>query len=205
MTNDPDFRDLVDDEGTPQELDRLRRVHELLVAAGPPPELSPAHQHAPKVPEESKVIEFRRRRPAAVFAIAAAIAVAAFAIGYAVAGRNAEFQSSISVRMHGLGAQSAAAGEIQVGNHDSGGNYPLEMSVKGLQHLPKGGWYELLLSKHGKPTLQCGDFVIDGAETTFRLSVPYDLAELHKAKAYDGWVVVRHVAGSTAAPVVMTT
>jgi hypothetical protein len=205
VTNEPDFRDLVDDEGSPQELDRLRRVHELLVAAGPPPELSPTHRHAPKIPEESKVIEFRRRRPAAVFAIAAAIAVAAFAIGYAVAGRNSAFEASISVPMHGLGTQAAAAADIEVGNHDSGGNYPLQMSVKGLRDLPKGGWYELLLSKHGKPTLACGDFVIDGKETTFRLSVPYDLAELHKAKQYDGWVVVRHVPGSKSAPIVMST
>jgi hypothetical protein len=35
MTNEPDFRDLVGDEGGREELDRLRRVHDLLVAAGP--------------------------------------------------------------------------------------------------------------------------------------------------------------------------
>ena len=35
----PDFRELVGDEGTPEELALLRRAHDLLVAAGPPPEL----------------------------------------------------------------------------------------------------------------------------------------------------------------------
>ena len=43
----PDFFDLVGDEGTPEELERLRRAHDLLVAAGPPPELSPRLAEAP--------------------------------------------------------------------------------------------------------------------------------------------------------------
>jgi hypothetical protein len=204
VTQDPDFNELIG-EGSPEELDRLRRVHEMLLAAGPPPELSPAFEHAPEIPEDSKVIEFRRRKPVAFFAIAAAIAVAAFAIGYAVAGRNAAFHSSFSVPMHGLGVQRAAVGDVQVANPDSGGNYALQMSVKGLRHLPSGGWYELLLSKHGKPTLSCGAFVVDGKQITFRLSVPYDLDKLHKAKKYDGWVVIRHLPGTTSAPVVMST
>ncbi len=205
MTQEPDFNELVGNEGSPEELDRLRQVHDMLLAAGPPPELSPALEHAPEIPDDSKVVQFRRRKPVAFFAIAAAIAVAAFAIGYAVAGRNAAFHSSFTVPMHGLGTQRAAVGEVQVGDHDSGGNYPLQMSVTGLRNLHKGGWYELLLSKHGKPTLDCGSFVVDGKETTFRLSVPYDLDKLHKAKKYDGWVVVRHTPGSTATPIVMST
>ena len=43
----PDFLDLVGDEGTPEELERLRRAHDLLIAAGPPPELSPRLAEAP--------------------------------------------------------------------------------------------------------------------------------------------------------------
>jgi hypothetical protein len=205
VTDDPSFRELVGDEGSSEELDRLRRVHDLLVAAGPPPELSPAHAHAPQI-EDSKVIEFRRRRPATVFAIAAAIAAAAFVIGYGVGHRrNPAFEAAAVVPMHGLGAQTAATASISVGKHDTGGNYPLEMSVKGLPKLPKGGWYELLLSRNGRPTLSCGDFAVDGQETSFQLSVPYDLTEMRKAKRYDGWVVVRHVPGQRAAPIVMTT
>src|SRR5262249_40404017 len=38
VTNEPDFRELVGDEGAGDE--RLRRVHDLLVAAGPPAEMS---------------------------------------------------------------------------------------------------------------------------------------------------------------------
>ena len=36
----PDFFDLVGDEGTPEELDELRQVHELLLSSSPPPSLA---------------------------------------------------------------------------------------------------------------------------------------------------------------------
>ncbi len=205
MTNEPDFRDLVGEEGRPEELDRLQRVHELLVAAGPPPELSPAVANPPDV-QESNVLEFRRRRRATVFVLAAALATAAaFVIGYAVADKRAGFSASHIVPMHGVGQLIAAKADIKIGSHDSGGNYPLEMSVKGLPQLPRGGWYELLLSKNGRPTLPCGDFAADGVPTTVRLSVPYDLSDLRKSNRFDGWVVVRHVPGAPTTPVVMTT
>ena len=43
-----DFGDFVDTEGLcPEERRRLRRVHELLVEAGPPPDLPPALERAP--------------------------------------------------------------------------------------------------------------------------------------------------------------
>jgi hypothetical protein len=204
MTNEPDFRDLVGDEGDPAELDRLRRVHDLLVAAGPPPELSPALAKPPEV-EESKVLEFRRRRPATVFGVAAALAAAAFVIGYAVGDRGTSFSASAVVPMHGVGRLVAARADIRIGSHESGGNYPLEMTVRGLPHLANGSFYELLLSKNGRPTLPCGDFAVEGSLTTFRLSVPYDLTKLRRSHRFDGWVVVRHASGERTAPIVMTT
>ena len=46
MSRDPDFDELVPDaeEG---ERERLRRVHDMLVAAGPPPELTPQMEAGP--------------------------------------------------------------------------------------------------------------------------------------------------------------
>ena len=204
MTNEPDFRELVGDEGGSDELDRLRRVHDLLVQAGPPPELSTAVANPPEV-EESKVLEFKRRRPAALLGIAAAAAAAAFIIGYAVGQKQNSFSAQATVPMHGVGAMAAARADIAIADHDEGGNYPLQMRVDGLRDAPKGGWYELLLSKKGKPTASCGDFAVDGGETTVRLSVPYDLQSWHQKNLYDGWVVVLHRAGQKAAPIVMTT
>jgi hypothetical protein len=202
VTKDPDFRTLVGDESDREELDRLRRVHELLVAAGPPPELSPAVAEAPRV-GESKLLDFRRRRPTTALALAAALAVVALLVGYAVADMRTGFSSSgPPIPMHGIGRLAAAHADIEVGRHDSGGNYPLQMIVRGLPRLPKGGWYELLLSKNGKPTLSCGSFAVDGKNETIMLSVPYDLGD--RPKLFNGWVVTRHLPKNAVAPVVMT-
>lgn len=205
MTNEPDFHELVGDEGRPEELDKLRRVHELLVAAGPPPELSPRVANPPEV-EESKVLEFKRRRPATLLLAGVAAAAAAFVIGYAVGNHHSSFSAiGPPIPMHGIAQARAARADIKIGSHDTGGNYPLEMTVQGLAKLPKGGWYELLLSKGGKPTLPCGDFAVDDTQTTVRLSVPYDFSDLRAHKAFDGWVVVAHRPGTKSAPVVMST
>jgi hypothetical protein len=204
VTNEPDFRELIGDGGDRAELDRLRRVHELLVAAGPPPELSPALESAPDV-AESKVLEFKRRRPATLLAVGIAAAAAAFVIGYAVGDRHNGFSAQFSVPMHGIAVARGADATVKVGGHDSGGNYPLEMTVKGLPHTPAGGYYELLLSKKGVPVATCGDFAVDGNVTTVRLSVPYDLPDWHRAQKYDGWVVVLHKLSARTAPIVMTT
>jgi hypothetical protein len=204
VTNEPDFRELVGDEEDGEDLDRLRRVHDLLVQAGPPPELSTAIANPPEV-EESKVLEFKRRRPAALLGIGIAAAAAAFVIGYAVGDKQNSFSAQATVPMHGVGAMATARADIAIADHDEGGNYPLQMRVEGLRDAPKGGWYELLLSKKGKPTASCGDFAVDGGETTVRLSVPYDLQVWHQKKLYDGWVVVLHRPGQKAAPIVMTT
>jgi hypothetical protein len=203
VKNEPDFRELVGDEAADDE--RLRRVHDLLVAAGPPAEMSARVTSPPDV-EHSKVLEFKRRRPATLLAVGIAAAAAAFVIGYGIGQRQNSFPEQLAIPMHGVGvANKAAEAEIKVGSHDNGGNYPLQMQVKGLPDAPKGAWYELLLSNHGKPTLSCGIFSVDGGETTVRLSVPYDLPDWHQKKLYDGWVVVLHRHGLKSAPVVMTT
>jgi hypothetical protein len=204
VTNEPDFPELVGSEGGDEELGRLRKVHDLLVAAGPPPELSTAVADPPEV-EESKVLELKRRRPAALFGIAAAAAAAAFIVGYAVGNKQNSFDAQFTIPMHGVGTAVGARGDVGVGSHDNGGNYPLEMKVEGLRRAPRGGWYELLLSKKGKPTASCGDFAVNGSETTVRLSVPYDLPDWHTKKLYDGWVVVLHRPGQQSAPIVMKT
>jgi len=151
------------------------------------------------------VLQFRRRRPATLLAAGIAAAAAAFVIGYAVGDHHNGFEFQFSVPMHGVGQAKAAIADIKVGSHDTGGNYPLELSVRGLRRLPKGGWYELLLSKNGKPTLPCGDFAVDGTQTTVRMSVPYDFSDLRAHHEFDGWVVVAHRPAEPLAPVVMST
>ena len=61
MTPPPDFHELVGGEGTPEEQERLRRVHDLLIAAGPPPELPRRLSRAPRT--GARVLAFPAGRP----------------------------------------------------------------------------------------------------------------------------------------------
>ncbi len=53
-----EFRDIVGTEGLdPDEEARLRRVHDLLVQAGPPPDLPPALERTPEA-AEAEIVQF---------------------------------------------------------------------------------------------------------------------------------------------------
>lgn len=197
----PDFDELVGDEGTPEELAKLRRAHDLLVAAGPPPELSPrlAEAPAPRGQRRSDWLPRRRYRPA--FFAAAAVAAAAFAVGFLVGERGSSgFESRGSpIAMHAVAPGSSAHASILIGDRDAVGNWPLLVKVSGLPKLPKGGWYELYLTRHGKPAAYCGAFAVDASGgTTVRLSVPYRL------RSFDGWAVTANEP-KNARPVLLTT
>jgi hypothetical protein len=184
----PDLQDLVGDEGTPEERKRLERVHELLVAAGPPPELSPRLESPPSA-GTAEVRFLPRRRRQALALVAAALVAVAFGVGYLVGNNGSTVQTSRVVAMHGVGRLASATGSVRIGEPDEYGNWPLVFSARGLRHLPRGGWYVLYLTKNGKIDAPCGTFNADGGETTVRLSVPYDL------QLYNGWVVTSRVHG----------
>ena len=67
----PDFDELIGNELEGDERERLLRVHELLIAAGPPPELPP--ELAP-VEEIGSVVPFRPRPSRRRLAVAATTA-----------------------------------------------------------------------------------------------------------------------------------
>jgi hypothetical protein len=185
--NGPDFDDLVGAEGTPDELARLRRAHQMLIAAGPPPELSPRLAEAPAASPRRSFFAPRRHRGAA-FLLAGAVAAAAFGIGFLVGGRSSsEFAARgepIAMHPPSGAADRAAHASVLIGDRDSVGNWPLLVRASGLKPLPKGRWYELYLSRHGKAIAWCGAFSVKGSgRTTVHFSVPY------KLKAFDGWVV----------------
>jgi hypothetical protein len=188
MSPSPDFTELVGEGGSPEELERLRRVHDLLVQAGPPPELSPELERAPAPPPSAPVIALARRRPAAAFGVAAAAALAALVIGYVVGARGEGFDTAFSVPMHGVAPVPAARAQVKIGELDPAGNWPVVFTVSGLPKLPADGWYELYLTKRGKIKESCGTFIVEGldAETTVRLNVPY------KLRGYSGWVITAH-------------
>lgn len=195
----PDFRDLVGDGGTPEELAKLRRAHELLIAAGPPPELSPRLAEPPR-PRE-RLAWWHERRNQAAFGLAATVAAAAFGVGYLVGDRGPPNYQAAGppIPMHAVMDGSAARASIVIGKRDEVGNWPLLVHVKGLTPLPKNRWYELYLTRKGKPAAYCGSFSVnESGRTTVQFSIPYRL------KGFDGWIVTR--SGQRAnKPVLLTT
>jgi hypothetical protein len=184
MSLPPDFDELVGDEGTPEELARLRRTHDLLVAAGPPPELSPRLADAP-APGPSRISWLPRRRRGTALVLAAGLAAAAFGIGFLVGDRRSgDFpQRGSPIAMHAV-SHSAAKASILLGEPDQVGNWPLLLRVSGLKRLPKGEWYELYLTRKEKLAAYCGAFSVNASgRTVVHLSVPY------KLRRFDGWIV----------------
>ena len=199
MTKVPEFDELIGADAPAEERERLRRVHELLVAAGPPAELPPSLETVPE--PEPKVTLLPQRRRFTVIGLAAALALVAFGAGYVAGGFRGGGSSTVAVvAMHGTPAAPAASGRIRLLSVDEAGNWPMKFSVEGLKRLPKGGYYELYLTKRGRPAATCGIFTVHGGTTVVRLNAPYPLRE------YDGWVVTRHLPSQRGyGPVLLTT
>jgi hypothetical protein len=199
------FGDFVDTEGlAPDEEARLRRVHELLVQAGPPPDLPPSLEETPQT-QDAEIVQFPllpRRRWAVAALVAATLVAIAFGGGYAFGhskGGPAAFKVSRIVAMHG---PKGAQGIVRLSGRDSAGNWPMEIEVSGLPQQPaRQASYELWLTHAHKPVELCGTFRVTGGDSTkIRFTVPYDL------KGVDGWVVTAQSETSpTPGPVVLTT
>ena len=201
MTERPDFRELVGDDLSPEERARLERVHELLVAAGPPPELPPALVQPDVDEREETAVSFLPRRRAGFgLAIAAAIGLTAFLIGFVVGRAKEPFHDTFQVAMHGTARDASATATIHVGKLDEGGNWPLKVDVHGLGALPKGQYYEMFLTRNGKRAASCGTFRVSRSSSTdVRLNAPYNM------RSFNGWVVTLERPGSNTHPVMLTT
>jgi hypothetical protein len=204
MAEPKDLRDLVGEDVPDEELERLSRVHELLVAAGPPAELSPMLEAAPSVgapePRGGRLSFLPRRRLGTAFALAVGIAAIAFGAGYFTGKR--EFSSERTVAMGGTRLAPNAVASIRVGKEDKAGNVSMIVRVRGLPKLPQRGYYTLYLTRKRKPVAPCGTFTVEAPTkpTEVQLSIPYGLGR------YDGWVVSRERSrGPHPGPVVLTT
>jgi hypothetical protein len=177
----PDFDELVGTDLREEERARLRRVHDLLVTAGPPPDLPPSLAEPPAPRGTMSVLPNRRR--GLVLLLAAALAAATFGIGYLVGNRGESFASKHTVTMNGTAAAPRARAALLIAGKDSSGNWPMKMTVRGLKLLPSGSYYELLLTKPGRKDVSCGTFNVHGTSTTVTLNVAYPL------KPPLGWIV----------------
>lgn len=177
---EPDFDDLVGRDLDPEERTRLLRVHELLVAAGPPPDFEP---ELPQVAVESSVTPIRRPRRLAILALAAAFALASFGAGFFVGDRGQGAERVVA--MAGSARAQEASASLELFSPDEAGNWPMELEVSGLTPPSSGRPYELWLTKGTRLAALCGSFRAEAdGSTRVPLNAPYRLTD------FDGWVIV---------------
>jgi hypothetical protein len=186
----PEFEDLVGEDTSADERERLHGVHELLLQAGAPAELTPELRRGPSF----GVDRLQRRRVVkrrAMLLLAAALSVGAvFAAGYAVAdhrgGGNAEAAPPETLALHGTSQAPHARATLDVWRPRDG-NWPMTLSVVGLPKLPRHTYYEVELVRHGRFWGSCGTFRIErpSRALTLTLNAPYQLEK------GDSWVVTR--------------
>lgn len=191
----PDFDELVGRDLPPAERERLRRVHDLLVSAGPPAEVPPSLAQPPAAGRRGEVIPMRvpPLRRVALLAAAALIALA-FGVGYLLGDRGQgdeaapTFLPTEVVQLKPVAKSSDAAVVVQLGGGPGDGNWTMLLTAENLPHLPKGDYYTLFMTKGGKRIVVCGTFNVAGGikRTTVRFNVAYDRSE------FDGWSLTRY-------------
>ena len=208
----PDFDEVVGTDVSAAERERLREAHHLLVQAGPPPELSPELEQIPWPEEALAPLGLVRRKRTdrgrswlLVATAAAALVLVGFLIGQVGGSKSASsFDVAHTVKMHGTAKAPGSAAVIEVGRQGTDGNWPMLITVTNLTPLQGDSYYEMWLSKGGKPAFLCGSFNTKrDVDTVVRLSAAYPL----KKSTFDGWVVTQHIDGVPEAksPIVMTT
>jgi hypothetical protein len=189
--------ELIDAETTDAERQRLQRTHELLLQAGPPPELTPELRKVPTfgvIPLQARRRSVKRR--ALVLLAAALTLVVVFAAGY-FANQGGGGKSSAPVAhllaLKGTTIAPNAHASLEVWR-PQGGNSPMSLSVAGLPKLPARTYYEVYVVRDGRIMTHwsCGTFRVDGPKSvTLRLNAPYPLEH------GDSWVVTRQGVGGT--------
>jgi hypothetical protein len=196
----PRFEDIVDEELAAEERERLERVHDLLIAAGPPAELPPHLERGPTLAMTlSRKPRSGRRR---MMLLAAAIAVLAvvFVAGFAVGNSGNGLVGTHTLKLVGTKQASGALASLVIDNVDEAGNWPMKLSVTGLPKLPEHGYYEVYLWRHGKAVAPCGVFIVAGkaGAVSVRLNAPYHI------RNGDTWVVTKQLPGDNGVgPVVL--
>jgi hypothetical protein len=197
VNREPSFDEIAGAETTGAERERLRQAHELLLRAGPPPELTPQLRKGPSFGSRGPVfgvVRLQRRRKVkqrALLLLAAALSIGVvFVAGYAVGGRGKSSGSAVAlIGLKGTASAPQARATLEVW-HGKDGNVPMTLSVEGL---PEHARYEVYLVRGGRPWGSCGAFRVAGSSKllTLRLVAPYSL------RKGDTWIVTRQVPGGS--------
>jgi hypothetical protein len=180
-----DFDELIGADVAGEERERLLGVHEQLVEAGPPPELS---AHLQETPQPGNARSFRKRSAPWKFAmIAAAVILLAitFTVGISI-GKGSVASPVASIALRGTKAAPRAKGTLDVLPEVSG-NHPMNLSVSRLPAVTAPEYYSVWLVRNGKPFAPCGEFVVSkhSRSLTLTLNAPYTL------ETGDTWIVTR--------------
>jgi hypothetical protein len=190
VTPDPDFDELMSD-AEQGERERLRRVHDMLIVAGPPPELTPQMEAGPTLAMTIGGHGSRRhvQRRVALLAAAIVVLLLAFLVGY-ITGNDNKVGGQV-LKLQGTAAAPNAQASLRVEDVDPAGNWPMELAALGLPKLPPKSYYEVFLVRNGKPWAPCGTFVVKNEKVgvSIRLNAPYRL------RPNDTWIVTRQTWG----------
>jgi len=189
MSRVPNFDELVG-EVEDEERARLQRVHEMLIAAGPPPELAPEMEAGPTLAMTLGGRTPRRiQRRVLLLAAAIVVLVVAFLGGY-ITGNNKSASGRV-LALRGTAAAPGAQASLRIEPSDGSGNWPMQIAAVGLPKLAPKSYYEVFLVRRGKIYAPCGSFLVKGATdgVSVHLNAPYRL------RSGDTWVVTRQRAG----------
>jgi Anti-sigma-K factor rskA len=192
VNREPRFDELIGSETTGAERERLRHAHELLLKAGPPPELTPELRKAPDVGVATRLRPRRAVKRRALVLLAAALSVVAvFFVGYGVANLGGSSSPTLvaNLALQGTSAEPRARASLEVW-HPNDGNWPMTLNVAGLSKLPPRTYYEVYVVRDGRIMGSCGTFRVSGPHTvTVKLNAPYPLRQ------GDTWIVTRQGPG----------
>ena len=193
MNREPNLNELIGAETTGAERQRLQHVHELLLEAGPPPELSDTLEAGPTLGMSLGKQQGRRTKPRVMLLLAAALGVViVFFAGYTLGGNGKNHHGTalaIAQQLNGTALVPKAQGTLQVWTSPDGHNWPMTLTVLGLPQLAPHSYYEVYLVRHGRLGGSCGLFRVGSNNSqdpvTVTLTSPYQLRQ------GDSWVVTR--------------
>jgi hypothetical protein len=193
----PEFDDVVGSEVERSERDRLRRVHDMLVAAGPPAELPPQLEAGPTLGRTLSRRPRRTSRRIALLAAALCVLAVTFLVGY-IAGNDGP-GGGRTLSLSGTNAAPNALAALRILPADTSGNWPMRLTGTGLPRLTGERYYEVFLVRNGKVFAPCGSFVAKSAKSALdvTLNAPYRL------QPHDSWIVTRQHSGDRTPGVVV--
>jgi hypothetical protein len=175
------FDELIGAEPEGPERERLRSAHELILEAGPPPELTPELESGPTLAMTLGRARrlARNRRRMLIPAIAAAFLVA-LVVG--IATNHHEGKGIVVIPLKGTPHAPQAHGTLDV-FEATNDHQPMRIEVQGLEP----GEYAVYLVHNGRSWEECGTFFVAdvGGGRPKNIDSPY------RARAHDTWVVTR--------------